>query len=382
MNECFKNFFINIMQGISGLIPKKKNLWLFGAWEGRIYADNTKYMFEYIAKCQPQINAVWLTRDRSVVSEVRKKGLRCYHMLSLNGICLSLRTEVVFETEGNWDVSPFVNMKKTKVIQLWHGIAGKSAKWKDKEGNPMYNEKSRKIMNSYFWMASSEKYIETFSNLFGVSHNRFSITGYPRNDTFIEKPSNSHIENLIGRHRNSRWIIYMPTHRNFGSEAIPIKDFLLVDQRLKEENVFMLYKPHFHELKNVLPYEDKFTNIILAKDQKKYADVYSYLHYFDLLISDYSSVVYDFLCADKPIVLFTYDIEHYRNEDAGLWDFYEEIPAGPFTYSWDETLGEVFSLLKEDTWQMRRKICRDVFHPYDDGKNCHRVYEVVKNLCR
>lgn len=382
MKECIKEPFINFMQVISGLIPKKKNLWLFGAWQARIYADNTKYLFEYVNNNHPEINAVWLTRNQAVVSEVRKKGFKCYPMFSLQGICLSLRAGAAFETEGNWDVSPFVSMKKSKVIQLWHGIGGKSVKWKDEDGHLLFDEKSRKIMNSYYWMASSEKYIDTFTEVFGVARDRFTITGYPRNDTFVTKPHNTYIEELFEKHPTGKWILYMPTHRNFGTETIPLNDFLKVDERLRAENVFMVYKPHFHELKNVLPYEGKFTNIILAKDQRKFADVYSYLHYFDLLISDYSSVAYDFLCADKPIVLFAYDIDRYRTQDAGLFDYYEEIPAGPFTYTWEETLNQVFSLLREDTWKKQRNLCRNLFHPFDDGKNCERVYQAVKALCR
>lgn len=381
MNESIKESLVKIVYNLSGLIPKRKNLWLFGAWEGKIYADNSKYMFEYVNNNEKNIRAIWLTRNKSVILELKKKGLECYHMFSPKGIWLSLRAEAAFETEGNWDVSPFVNREKSKVIQLWHGIAGKAAKWKDENGKPMYNEASRKIMSSFYWMATSEKYIDVFTKISGTPREQFFITGYPRNDTFVSKPYNIYIMEMINSHPNSKWIIYMPTHRNFGKETISLDDFLWVDKKLKENNIYMVYKPHFHELKNVLSYENQFTNIVLAKDQDKYADVYSYVHYFDLLISDYSSIAYDFLCADKPIVLFTYDLEHYRTSDAGLWDFFEEVPAGPFTFTWEETIQNVLSLLKEDTWKEKRNICRKMFHPFDDGKNCVRVYETVKEIC-
>ena len=97
------------------------------------------------------------------------------------------------------------------------------------------------------------------------------------------------------------------------------------------------------------------------------------------MISDYSSVAYDFLCAKRPIVLFPYDIEHFRKADAGLFDYYEEIPAGPFCYTWDEVLENVSALLEKDSWEEKREFCRKTFHPFDDGKNSERVYFTVKN---
>ena len=73
MNEKIKDVLINLATGITGLIPKKKNLWLFGAWQARLYADNSKYLFEYINSNHQEINAVWLTREKSVVAEVRAR---------------------------------------------------------------------------------------------------------------------------------------------------------------------------------------------------------------------------------------------------------------------------------------------------------------------
>lgn len=381
MNETLKTIIVRTMNALSGYIPKRKGLWLFGAWEGEIYADNSKYLFEYVNNNHMEIDAIWLTRNTEVISKIKTKGYKCYHMFSIKGILLAMRAEAAFETEGNWDVSPFINREKTKVIQLWHGIAGKAANWKDEKGKPKFDEERRKILSSSYWMATSEKYIDIFTEFSGAPRDRFYISGYPRNDVFVNKPQNTMFECLMSSHPDSKWIIYMPTHRNFGKETISMDGFLGVDKLLREKNVFMVYKPHFHELKNVLAYEEKFTNIILAKDKDLYSDVYSYIHYFDLLISDYSSIVYDFLCADKPIVLFTYDLEHYKKADAGLWDFYEEFPAGPFSFTWEETLRYVFELLEEDTWKDKRIVCRHYFHPFGDGNNCERVYQKVLSLC-
>ena len=117
MNEKIKDVLINLATGITGLIPKKKNLWLFGAWQARLYADNSKYLFEYINSNHQEINAVWLTREKSVVAEVRARGYKCYTMSSLKGLWFAARAEAVFETEGDWDVSPIINKNKTNLLK-------------------------------------------------------------------------------------------------------------------------------------------------------------------------------------------------------------------------------------------------------------------------
>ena len=60
---------------------RQKRLWVFGAWEGRKYDDNAKYLFEYIGSCHPEIRIVWLTNSIDAVRQVRTMGYEAY----LNG---------------------------------------------------------------------------------------------------------------------------------------------------------------------------------------------------------------------------------------------------------------------------------------------------------
>lgn len=370
-----KHFLAIRIYVISYIFPIKKNLWVFGAWEGQLYCDNPKYLYEYIVKNHPEIEAVWITRNPDIVKFLKSKNVNCVKRESLKGIWYSLRAEVAFITCFAYaDISPLINRNHTKVIELWHGIGAKAMKPESlsKAGRDRYN--------SYFWIATSEKYIDILHDATGVSKSRFLITGYPRNDSFVNKVDNPFVINILLQKSADKYIIYMPTHRNFGKDNVSVEEFFYIDGVLKSNNIVMVYKPHFHELKNVLGLEDSFTNIIIAKDSNIWADVYSYLHYFDLLISDYSSISYDFLCAKKPIVQYVYDIEHYKEVDFGLCDYFDSMPLGPFCFSWEETMEQVIKLLNEDIWQERREICRKIFHPFNDGKNSVRVFDAVVQL--
>ena len=367
------------------IIPKSKKIWLFGAWGGEIYADNTKYLFEYLHKINSGRTLVWLSRSKATVQEIRSKNYKAYTCYSLKGFWYTIRGKVAFCTEGEKDVSIFLN-RKTKIIQLWHGMGSKAMKWKTKDGKiSTESKKAQKKFSRQYWISTSELYTNIISELLGVPKERFVITGYPRNDNMLVSPYNENMEKLKSKYEGCKFIIYMPTHRNFGNDGnkhINIEELKRVDKLLSEKNLVMVYKPHIHELKNFLQYENDFSNIVLAKEQELWADVYSYIHYFDLLISDYSSVLTDFMCTGKPVVLFPYDIDDYINGDAGLNDYFWEIPGGPMGYSWDEVLTHTEELLKNDTWKEERERCRVQYHYYNDGNNSERVYQMVESILK
>ena len=373
-----KSVFYRAIRAIGSMIPKEKNLWLFGCWDGKLYADNSKYLFEYINKEHPNVKCVWITKNISVRDEIVNKGFKCCLRLSFQGVMYALRAQAAFITSDEIsDISPLINRSHTKVIQLYHGISGKGTNIFVSEDQ---KKKTIKRFGQYYWMASSQKYIDVYSSAFMINERKFYITGYPRNDVFVNKPYNDYMHNLKNKYPNHRFIIYMPTHRAYGKKPIDISEFKFIDNKLKEHDIIMVYKPHYNELKNVEESGNVYSNIILAKDQNIWGDVYSYIHYFDLLISDYSSIIYDFLCADKPIVLYTYDLEDFRKNDFGIMDFFEKVPLGPFCYTWAETISNIICLLDNDTWREKRNICREMFHPFKDGKNCERVYSTTIKL--
>lgn len=77
------------------LFPKNKNLWVFGAWFGDKYADNCKYMFEYMNKNHPEIKIVWLTRNKKIVDKLSSAGMASSHFWSLTGLLTAMRAGVV-----------------------------------------------------------------------------------------------------------------------------------------------------------------------------------------------------------------------------------------------------------------------------------------------
>lgn len=364
-----------ILNTFGKCLKRRKDIWVFGAWSGQNFSDNPKYLFEYVNNNNKEITAVWLTRSKSVVKEIRALGYKCYTYNSLRGMYFALFAGAAFETAGNEDISPLIDNKLTKTIMMWHGVGGKQSIWKGKHSSEMY-EKGK---YDYF-PASSELYIELMGNK--LDRKNFSITGQARDDTFVTRPECIKVKEVLNRFDADRYIIYMPTHRDYGkhgNDFINLHEFERLNEYLQEHRYVLIYKPHFHELQHFLDLKAEYTNIVFAKEQY-WSDPYSYLHYFDLMISDYSSCAYDFLCAEKPIVLFTYDIDDYKEGDFGLDESFWTYPIGPFCESWDEVYSAIDDAFSLDSWKEKRDICKQVFHTYNDGNNCRRIYQWVTSL--
>ena len=373
------------------IIPKDRNLWAFGAWQGNLYGDNSKYLFEYVNRECPEVRAVWIAGEKSVAEKVKSAGFCCYHRFSLKGILTWLRAGVCFETEGNQDLTPAVGMGKQKIIQLWHGMGikavGLESGWYKEQPEAeavAQREMFEKVYAKWYWLCASEEAKKKYSRSFAVPEEQFIITGQPKDDSFVNVKENETVMQLREHFPGARIAVYLPTHRNFGknsqiSDIMSVESLKAADAKLQEKNIAMIFKPHFHELAKYAGYEAEFTNIIFATDKQKYGDVYEFLPSCDLLITDYSGIMFGYLASNKPILYFAYDYESYVTEDAGFCYDYEDIVYGPICKTWDEVITQAAVIRPEDYEKLRKKQ-QARFCPYDDGKSCERVYEQVCRL--
>lgn len=368
---------------LTRFVRKEKNLWLFGAWHGEKYSDNSKYLFEWILQRHPEIHAVWITKNKTVFQELKEKEIPVVYARSFAGFKLLAKAAVIVETHGNIDIGGF-RPYGAIVVQLYHGIGPKELKWRRTYTGLkgfMYDIICDCNRES-FWMVRSEEDKLTEQSRHGLDDKHVFITGYPRTDILLrdnsKHPVNAFLEEKFPHHKK---ILYMPTLRRFGESKDPtalVASLRAVNELLRKNNLVLLFKPHFGDMKKYAARHFDFSNIVLATDDA-YVDVYGYISCFDALICDYSSLMYDFLLVDKPIVLYTYDLEEYRSAE-GLLPSYFSHPCGPMCSSWEDTIRSVISLTEEDSWAAKRLDCKKYFQAYTDGKNTERVFLAIERL--
>jgi len=233
-------------------------------------------------------------------------------------------------------------------------------------------------------VSQSEFYTNTLHDAFGIPFSQFISTGSPRCDGLCKKSSYL-VDRLRLNDGFDKVVLYLPTHRNWGKDFN--NDFIIdgirkVDEILKGTGICFLYKPHPNEVELLNINEHLYSNVRILKGiQMEEQDIYSYISDCDALISDYSSIIYDFLVCNKPIVLFAYDIEYYQKYDGGLLQDFFNYPVGPVVQTWEEMAAITKDLLFDDTWKQKRAFADNYFNGFNSGKNCKRLadYLLAKN---
>lgn len=371
-------YIVNLpLYWIAKLVPKDENIWIFGAWFGEKYADNSRYLFEYVNENHPEIRAIWITKNINIINKLNKCGYEVYKTYSIKSILLGLRAKYsIFVQSNNADNLLFLNNSKTKNIQLWHGTPLKKIGFDDK----LVKDSESKIKFIAFpfleakydlMISMSEKDRENFYTAFKTSN--IITTGYPRNDILFAKNKNEEFT-----------ITYLPTFRDSIGDKIDLFSDYSFDihkwsEILSQNDIKLNIKMHpVNKPKDELL--EKYKNIENINFMEE-IDVAEVLPITDILITDYSSVFFDFLLTNRPIIFAPFDYEKYITKDRELYYDYDEVTPGPKCKNWDEVLNWIVKFKENpELYKEEREAVKNRFHKYQDGKSCERVYQEILKL--
>jgi len=350
-----------------------------GAYSGNSYMDNTKYLFEFLNK-RSNYNVVWFTKSRGLLVELRNKGYNAVYALSLDAIKLLRKARFIFLTHGVYDVLPIDFSPKTEIIMTWHGTVIKDIT-EDFDATYSYKKwvrilKLKSYPNQYIdyvlTPAKGKYEHEILTKAFRVDSSKILDLGYPRNDVLFDY-NMEFKQNLREKYEISdnikKVILYAPTFRDAGSLRFPFnnKDLEDLNKLLKKTDSIFLFKGHAYEKKI------NFGELEYIQLVKKPSDIQELLIISDLLISDYSSVIFDFLLTMRPVILFPYDIDIYE-KGRGLHYDLKEIAPGPIVYDVKTLVESIQDAEKIDVeYKNKREKIRDRFNKYHDGKSIERL---------
>lgn len=363
------------------LVLRNKKVWVFGAWYGQKYSDNSKWLYEYVLEHNPEIKAVWITKSRDVYNKLRSQDKPVCMSASAKGAWWCLRAKYAFLSSTQLDVNKFF-LNGVKQIWLWHGMPLKKI-LKSENNNQIFKDRLFNMLNPYLrfkpysTLTASNYFIPFLKEAFELPENRIWKTGLPRCDAFNSKREDSYIRTLKAKFPNAKIIMYMPTFRktagNTGEPFNPfVKQFDFDDKQfmnfLVKENVIFLYKPHFVDSGLIIPvFSDRF---ILLNEQM-FDDLYILLNSVDALLTDYSSVYFDFLSAKKNIYLLPFDYEMYTKESRShYFNMFTEM-KGCVCKSWP-SFYDVYSTdmmnLEEDNIK---------FNEFNNGNACKLITDRI-----
>lgn len=384
------NIFGFIIFAISFFIPRKKNIWVFGSWSGKRFSDNAKYLYLYISKNKKNIDPIWISKDRSIIKKLRHDKYKAYYAYEPMGIYYNLRARYIFTDSYLYSVN-FWCCGGAVIVQLWHGIPLKKIEYDT--NLPWYNNIFIKYLFFYMrpWLykrydyiiSSSNYFVDIFASAFHTKRENIIVTGYPRNDLIFnyingsDLPDEDIYDMLIKIKR--KLIFYVPTFRdtsyNADNKFNNIIDVNILNEYLKQKDIFFIVK--LHPIVNIRPKCDHDRIIFLPNN----FDIYPILRYIDILITDYSSIYFDFLLTNKPIIFYPYDIEQYLKIDREMYFDYGEFTPGPKVFNFEDLLCCIDIFIEgSDEFVESRKRIRDIVFKYNDGESSQRIYDFMVKL--
>lgn len=372
----------------------KKGVILFESSNARNYTGNPKYIYEYLinSEYKDKFKCVWSLEDLTTEIpgnpiKVRRTRLKYLYYTIISNFW-------IFDSRHPKYI---LKKKECEYIQTWHGTPlkklGLDMDMLNMGGNTNIEKyKTNFRNNSAIWdylIAQNDFSTNIFKRAFDFK-GEFLKIGYPRNDILVNKKEDNKlikdIKEKVGLTKSDidndkKIILYAPTWRDneFHSEGIykfsSQMDFDLLKDQLSDEYI-MIVKYHYL-VKDKIDWS-KYSDFVIVADEKW--DIQELYLISDILITDYSSVMFDYSLLKRPMLFYAYDLDFYKKDLRGFYfNFIEEVP-GPIL----ETNQGLASYLKDFDLKAYSSKYKDKYskfiakyNQYDDGNASNEIVNLL-----
>ncbi len=363
---------------------RDRKIVLCGAWFGDKFADNSRYLYQYLSENKDALGlkkVVWVTRNESVLKTMRDMGYEVYPMDSKESIYYHKKAKyhIICNSPGDQGERGDIMGQYSygaKRINLWHGLGNKRTGKLSNAQESGTNTKQQKMdawlmkhcrlyqnfyrrdggWANYYHLSPTEMMSEVFEKAYQLPKKRIIKAGYPRN-ALCPRPTPQE-QALIERIQAAKTtVLYLPTFRQDGGFA-PGELGNRIGDYLEENGILWLQKLHSAD-KSAL--QEGGSEAVVSLDPN--FDINVILGQVDFVITDYSSVFSDALYHRKPLLFYVPDFDAYKKGQNGLLFEPELVMRGLFAKT-PEELKECLSAYLAD-----RQIA------FDEGyENARRLY--------
>ncbi|MCY1689909.1 CDP-glycerol glycerophosphotransferase family protein [Exiguobacterium sp. SL14] len=359
------------------LFPIERNKIVITNYYGKGYGDNAKYILQELIKMDKKVDVVWLVNDLNYsdsmppyIRLVKYGSIKSLYELSTSKIWIDNSRKSLYS----------LKKKKQIYIQTWHGSISLKKIEKDAQNKLNYfyvrNAKIDSKMADYF-ISNGKFSTEMYRNSFWFKGEILEY-GTPRCDVLINPPlKNKKVKDNFKISYEKKIILYAPTFRKVSNSEVYRIDFKKLNASLKERfggEWVILIRMHPNETNLIsLASNDEYE----IYDASLYDDMYELLSETDVLITDYSSSMFEFSYTNKPVFLFARDIEDYKKDR----DFYFDIYSLPYKISKNnKELGENIKEFRYEEYQKKLKMFKDKLSILEDGNSSKKVAELIYKI--
>ncbi|WP_407451307.1 CDP-glycerol glycerophosphotransferase family protein [Fibrobacter sp.] len=387
-----KRIFLNLLSLVFHFVPRDKHLWVTGkttSWDyvnaPPAFFDNSKYFFLYIVNNTTE-KVYWLTSSKNELEMLRKMDLPVVKYPSIKGVILVLRAKFSFHHYGPNQIDPILQQGSIQ-LDFWHGTPLKKIRY-DVVKKPIQNRNRHfEIMNKngieYVFSTSRFLSQKILGRAFAVSQDKLINFGYPRMDImrlttkenieFCKRYSPELLKYIGIAQKYKKVFLYMPTFRDDDPDYFKKAniDFDQMNKELKKINGVFFLK--LHPLTRHSQIEE-YDNIVQINND---TDIYPFLNHTDILITDYSSIYFDYLVLDKEIIFIPFDYKNYTHHRE-LYFNYNEITPGVKYNSFSDFI-KVISKIDKLNYSNDRKKVRDLLIENYNFDACEKIFKFIKS---
>lgn len=336
--------FINLMKLV--IRPSRRKI-LFIAFGGKKFDDNPKAIFDAMKK-DSRFNDTQIYWGLNNPESIEVNGAKKIKTDTLSYFVTALKCGI-WITNSSAERGLSLKPKQTYCLNTWHGTPIKKIGLDSNKDTVQFNTKSKN--SSDLILVQSEYDRETMQKAFGLSFDHYALLGYPRNDSLLRYSDNeiNRIKRDLDIPLNRKVILYAPTFREYELQGnrcyfnLPF-DLDYWEHELGKDYV-VLVRAHYEIGRLIGMREGNF--FINVSDYHSLNDL---MAISDILISDYSSIFFDYSILHRPMLCYTYDYSTYEKKRGVYFDIREWLTNS-------NTDSDLLSNIKNMNWEKEMNKC-------------------------
>lgn len=357
------------------IVPIKAKTMMFVSFSGRNYDDSPRALYEYIQKRNEFSDWIFywgMSHPEQVIidgAKIVKFGSFQYWRILLS--CQ------VWIGNGGLDKGIELDRKNGIVVNTWHGTPLKRIEGEENTNQILKEYRSKRpVDHQTIRCCQSEFDREVFARVFRADKNCFIMSGLPRNDSLLQytECELARIKKQLGISENKKVILYMPTYREYLVNSknehyiIPPMDLKKWERKIGSEYC-LLMRAHYAVTASLGVIDNDF-----VKDVSSYSPLNDLYAIADILITDYSSAMFDYAILGRPIRCFAYDLEEYENERGFYLNPEKELPC-PIHRNEDELISSIVNIDVESDCIKTKQFAKKYLP--NEGHACRAVTETL-----
>lgn len=309
---------------------------------------------------------IWFTRADKVTRPVSFFVIKAFHLATAGYVFL----------DNEFLPMAYIRFSaETKVVQLWHGTGTIKRFGQDVNTGVLGRLEYRANQRITHLIVNSEAVRDEYASAFGIRPERIYVLGLPRTDLllrplFLEEKR----EEFLDAHeelRGKRCILYAPTFRDDEVENPRLHlELSRMSEMLGRDSVLLIrLHPYVADRVGSVLETDKWDNII---NVSRYSGVTTLLAVADVLVTDYSSIIFEYCLRGKPMVFYAYDLARFESDGRRFYRDYKTFVPGRVVTGEDELI----ECLRNRDFETDDAFVRENFR-YLDGKSTSRLLELI-----